>query len=48
MKYSKRTEVPIENKYSFLKESLFNNLEILEKRANKNEKLEDIIKQAFL
>ena len=48
MKYSKRTEVTIENKYSFLKESFINNLEMLEKRNNKNDKIEDLIKQALL
>ena len=49
MKYSKRTEVPIENKYSFLKESLFNNLEMLIKRGEyKNETIEEFFKRKLL
>lgn len=48
MKYSKKENVLIENKYAFLKESLNKNLEIINRRSDNNEKIEDYIKQLIL
>ncbi|HHX69382.1 MAG TPA: hypothetical protein GX708_15205 [Gallicola sp.] len=48
MKYSKKEGVVIENKYAFFEESLYKILEMLDRRANRNESKEDIFKQFFL
>jgi len=47
--YSKRTETPIEDKFSFMRKSLMNNLEMFQRRReNSHESIEDWFKRLVL
>ncbi len=48
VKYSKRAEVPIDDKYDFFRRSSFNNLEMLERREkHANKSVEEWLKEFF-
>ena len=47
--YSKRAETPIDDKFSFMRKSLMNNLEMFQRRReNNHESIEDWFKRLIL